>query len=79
MVEISRDGKRVYITNSLYSPWDAQFYPDGIRGWVAKLDVAPAGEIAFDQRFLIELEDGLRPHQVRLQGGDASSDSFCYA
>ena len=22
---------------------------------------------------------GLRPHQVRLQGGDASSDSFCYA
>ena len=27
MVEISRDGKRVYFTNSLYSPWDEQFYP----------------------------------------------------
>ncbi|MGH7712154.1 MAG: selenium-binding protein SBP56-related protein [Gemmatimonadaceae bacterium] len=81
MVEISRDGKRVYITNSLYSPWDAQFYPDGIRGWVAKLDVGSegGGGIAFDQRFLVELEDGLRPHQVRLEGGDASSDSFCYA
>jgi len=26
----------------------------------------------------VEFEDGLRPHQVRLQGGDASSDSFCY-
>jgi selenium-binding protein 1 len=22
--------------------------------------------------------DGLRPHQVRLQGGDASSDSYCF-
>jgi selenium-binding protein 1 len=79
MVEISRDGRRVYLTNSLYSPWDAQFYPDGIRGWMAKIDVAPEGGIAFDSRFLVELPDGLRPHQVRLQGGDASSDSFCYS
>lgn len=79
MVEISRDGSRVYVTNSLYSPWDAQFYPDGIRGWMVKIDVAPTGGIAFDQRFLLEFEHGLLPHQVRLQGGDASSDSFCYA
>jgi selenium-binding protein 1 len=79
MVEVSRDGKRVYVSNSLYTPWDAQFYPDGIRGWVAKLDVDPAGGIGFDERFFVEFEDGLRPHQVRLQGGDASSDSFCYA
>src|SRR5690606_5145050 len=79
MVEISRDGRRVYLTNAFYSPWDAQLYPDGIRGWVAKLDAKPAGGIAFDERFLVELEDGLRPHQVRLEGGDASSDSFCYS
>jgi methanethiol oxidase len=79
MVELSRDGKRVYISNSLYTPWDEQFYPDGIRGWVAKLDVGQNGGIAFDRKFFVELEDGLRPHQVRLQGGDASSDSFCYA
>ena len=32
MVEISRDGKRVYWTNSLYSTWDNQFYPDGVPG-----------------------------------------------
>src|SRR5919202_488148 len=79
MVEISRDGRRVYLTNGLYTPWDAQFYPDGIRGWMAKIVVAPNGAIAFDRDFLVEFEDGLRPHQVRLQGGDASSDSFCYA
>jgi selenium-binding protein 1 len=79
MVEISRDGRRVYVTNSLYTPWDAQFYPDGIRGWLVKIDTEPAGGVAFDEKFFVEFEDGLRPHQVRLQGGDASSDSFCYA
>jgi selenium-binding protein 1 len=78
MVEVSRDGKRVYFTNSLYSPWDAQFYPDGVKGWMAKLDVKANGGIVFDEKFLTDF-DGLRPHQVRLQGGDASSDSFCYS
>jgi len=78
MVEVSRDGKRVYFTNSLYSPWDAQFYPDGIRGWMAKVDVDPAGGIALDPGFFVETGEGMRPHQVRLQGGDASSDSFCF-
>jgi selenium-binding protein 1 len=79
MVEVSRDGRRVYVTNSLYTPWDAQFYPDGIAGWMAKVDVGENGGISFDERFLVEFEPGLRPHQVRLEGGDASSDSFCYA
>lgn len=78
MVEISRDGKRVYLTNSLYLAWDAQFYPEGIDGWIAKLDVGPQGEITADPGFLVRLPDGLRSHQVRLQGGDASSDSYCY-
>jgi selenium-binding protein 1 len=79
MVEVSRDGRRAYVTNSLYSPWDAQFYPDGIKGWMAKIDVGLEGGITADPAFLLEFEDGLRPHQVRLQGGDASSDSFCYS
>jgi selenium-binding protein 1 len=78
MVEVSRDGRRVYLTNSLYRTWDEQFYPDGIRGWIAKLGVNPRGGIALDERFLVET-NGLRPHQVRLEGGDASSDSYCYA
>ena len=25
MVEVSRDGRRIYFTNSLYTPWDKQF------------------------------------------------------
>ena len=79
MVEVSRDGRRVYLTNALFTPWDAQFYPDGIRGWMVKLDVAEGGGIALDPRFLVETGDRLRPHQLKLSGGDASSDSFCYA
>jgi methanethiol oxidase len=77
MVEISRDGRRVYFTNSLYAPWDAQFYPEGINGWMVQLNADPRGGITPDPDFFLEFE-GERPHQVRLQGGDASSDSYCY-
>jgi selenium-binding protein 1 len=79
MVEISRDGRRVYFTNALYSPWDEQFSPDGVKSWMAKLDVSETGGIAFDEKFFFETDAGMRAHQVRLEGGDASSDSFCYS
>jgi selenium-binding protein 1 len=79
MVEISRDGRRVYFTNSLYTPWDRQFYPDGIRSWMAKVNVGRNGGFELDRKFFVEFEEGMRSHQVRLEGGDASSDSFCYA
>jgi selenium-binding protein 1 len=78
MVEISRDGKRIYFTNSLYSPWDDQIYPDGLKSWMVKLDADPKGGMKLDERFFVEF-DGLRAHQVRLGGGDASSDSYCYS
>jgi selenium-binding protein 1 len=78
MVEISRDGRRVYFTNSLYASWDAQFYPDGIRGWAAKVDADPNGGCALDPNFFLDT-GGLRPHQVHLEGGDASSDSYCFS
>lgn len=77
MVEISRDGKRVYFTNSLYASWDAQFYPEGIRGWATMVEVKPEGGMALDPNFFVEFGEE-RPHQIRLQGGDASSDSYCY-
>ncbi|GAA4911109.1 selenium-binding protein 1 [Nonomuraea thailandensis] len=77
MVEVSRDGRRVYLTNSLYGAWDDQFYPEGVGAWMAKIDT---DAFTFDPRFFPHGDDfrGLRPHQVRLQGGDASSDSYCY-
>ena len=78
MVEISRDGKRVYVTNSLYRTWDEQFYPDGIKGWLAKVDANLDGGVALDPGGFVQF-DGMRPHQVHLEGGDASSDSYCFS
>jgi selenium-binding protein 1 len=78
MVEISRDGRRVYFTNSLYQTWDEQFYPEGLRGWIAKLDVEPGKSCRLDPKFFLDF-DRLRPHQVHLEGGDASSDSYCFS
>jgi methanethiol oxidase len=78
MIEISRNGSRLYATNSLYRTWDEQFYPDGIGGWLVKADIKENGGMTLDERVLVEF-DGMRPHQVHLEGGDASSDSYCYS
>ncbi len=77
MVEISRDGRRVYFTNSLYAVIDEQFYPDGVRSWMAKVNTRPEGGMELDPNFFLEFDE-LRSHQVRLEGGDASSDSYCF-
>jgi selenium-binding protein 1 len=81
MIEISRDGRRVYATNSLYASWDEIFYPDGVGAWTARIDAdTESGGITVDPRFFPNGDDfrGLRVHQTRLQGGDASSDSYCF-
>jgi selenium-binding protein 1 len=66
-----------YVTNSLYSAVDAQFYPEGIRGRIMKVDVNPHGGLAIAPNFFVPFQ-GERPNQIRLEGGDSSSDSFCY-
>lgn len=78
MVEVSRDGRRVYLTNSLYASWDAQFYPSIIEGWLMELMAPEGGGLHVDPDLFVEFPKGKRPHQVRLQGGDASSDSYCF-
>jgi selenium-binding protein 1 len=77
MVEVSRDGKRVYFTNSLYAAWDEQFYPDGLRTWFVQAAAEADGSLTLDPKFLVTSTEH-RLHQVRLEGGDTSSDSFCY-
>ena len=46
---------------------------------MVKLNVGDDGKIAFDEKFLVEFDPAYRVHQVRLQGGDASSDSYCFS
>ena len=75
MVEISRDGKRVYWTNSLYSTWiiySIQTY-QAWRSWPMQRERRPRS----GQDYGV-LPDGYRAHQIRLEGGDCSTDSFCY-
>src|SRR5262249_35663473 len=57
--------------------WDAQFYPEGIDGWFVKLDAGTDGSLTVDPNVFVPYS-GERPHQVRLSGGDAPSDSYCF-
>jgi len=78
MTEISRDGRRVYFTNSLYSAWDRQFYPAGIPGRQVMCNVGENGGLTLDRNFVVDFGTEYGAHQVRLQGGDCSTDSFCF-
>ncbi len=78
MLEISRDGQRVYWTNSLYSTWDDQFYPGGGASAMVKAVAGADGSFVLDPAFYVEIPAGWRAHQIRLEGGDCSTDSFCY-
>jgi selenium-binding protein 1 len=78
MTEISRDGKRVYFTNGLYSTWDTQFYPDGVPGVQVMCNAGADGGLTLDKEFHVDFGPDHGAHQIRLQGGDCSSDSFCY-
>jgi selenium-binding protein 1 len=62
------------VTNALHPAWDDRFYPDGIRGWLAKVDARADGGLVLDPDFFVEFEQGLRPHQVRLLGADGASE-----
>lgn len=65
-LELSRDGRRLYLTG-------------GRGGWMTQLDAHPAGGIEAQPRFQLWFEAGKHPYQVRLEGGDSSSDSYCYS
>ncbi|HWF50623.1 MAG TPA: selenium-binding protein SBP56-related protein [Solirubrobacteraceae bacterium] len=78
MLQTSLDGDRVYVSNSLYSTWDNQFYPE-LRGWLTKLDRHADGSFALDPEFLVDFHeqaDGARPHEIHLPGGDCTTEIF---
>jgi selenium-binding protein 1 len=79
MLQLSFDGRRLYVTNSLYSTWDDQFYP-GLRGWLLRVNCHPEGGMEIDRDFFVdfhEREGGpARAHEVRLQNGDCTTEIF---
>lgn len=81
MLQLSLDGKRLYVTNSLFSAWDKQFYPENImKGsmmYLVKVDNENGG-LTLDPDFLVDFgQDTDTPvlaHEMRFPGGDSTSD-----
>jgi len=81
MLQLSLDGKRLYVTNSLFSTWDNQFYPAiGESGsYMLQVDVdTERGGLKLNDRFYVDFgkepEGPARAHEMRLAHGDCTSD-----
>uniref|UniRef100_A0A8C4RW80 Methanethiol oxidase n=1 Tax=Erpetoichthys calabaricus TaxID=27687 RepID=A0A8C4RW80_ERPCA len=81
MIQLSLDGKRLYVTTSLFSAWDKQFYPDLVKEGSVMLQVdvdTENGGLQLNENFLVDFgkEPGgpVLAHEVRYPGGDCSSD-----
>jgi selenium-binding protein 1 len=79
MLQLSFDGRRLYVTNSLLSTWDNQFYPE-LRSWLLRVNCDPDGGMELDEDFFVDFHDRpdgpARAHEVRLQGGDCTTEIF---
>ena len=79
MLQLSYDGRRLYVTNSLLSNWDNQFYPE-LRSYLLKVDIGDDGSMAVDPDFFVDFHDRpdgpARAHEMRLQGGDCTTEIF---
>ena len=81
MIQLSLDGKRLFVTTSLFSTWDNQFYPkmkeNGGQLLIVDCDVEHGG-MAIRDDFAIDFgkepNGPARAHETRYPGGDCSSD-----
>jgi selenium-binding protein 1 len=81
MLQLSLDGKRLYVTNSLFSSWDNQFYPEiATRGsyLVAMNCDTKNGGLSLDENVFVDFgkepHGPARAHEMRFPGGDCTSD-----
>jgi methanethiol oxidase len=79
MIQLSYDGCRLYVSNSLYSTWDNQFYPE-LRSWLLRINCDTDGGMEIDRDFFVDFHDRpdgpARAHEMRLQGGDCTTEIF---
>ncbi|XP_077176988.1 methanethiol oxidase-like [Paroedura picta] len=81
MVQLSLDGKRLYATNGLYTPWDKQFYPELFREGTVMLQIdvdTECGGLSVNEDFLVDFGNEpwgpARAHEMHYAGGDCTSD-----
>jgi selenium-binding protein 1 len=81
MLQLSLDGKRLYVTNSLYSVWDNQFYPDLARSgsYILQVDCDTVnGGMTINENFYVDFSKEpagpARAHEMRYPGGDCTSE-----
>ena len=81
MLQLSLDGKRLYVTSSLYSVWDNQFYPSMAEegSWMMQIDCNIEREgMKLNDEFLVDFGKEpwgpARAHEIRFPGGDCTSD-----
>jgi selenium-binding protein 1 len=81
MLQLSLDGRRLYVTSSLYSPWDEQFYPDMAKSgsYLLQLDCnTESGGLSLNEDFMVDFggepTGPVRAHEIRFPGGDCTSD-----
>ena len=81
MLQLSLDGKRLYVTNSLFSTWDNQFYPDLSKtgSYLLQIDCDTGnGGMKINNNFYVDFgkepNGPARAHEMRYPGGDCTSD-----
>ncbi len=81
MLQLSLDGKRMYVTSSLFSAWDDQFYPEmkSKGSYMIQLDCdTEKGGMTVNEDFMVNFADEpngpARAHEIRFPGGDSTSD-----
>ncbi|XP_067328439.1 methanethiol oxidase-like [Anolis sagrei] len=81
MLQLSLDGARLFVTNSLYTPWDEQFYPKLSRegSVMFQLDVDTVrGGLCVNPEFMVDFGHEpfgpARAQEMRYPGGDCTSD-----
>jgi selenium-binding protein 1 len=81
MLQLSLDGKRLYCSDSLFSTWDNQFYPNIAKqgSIMLQLDAdTEKGGLKLNDKFFVDFgqePDGpARAHEIRFPLGDSTSD-----
>ncbi|MHC4176767.1 MAG: selenium-binding protein SBP56-related protein, partial [Planctomycetota bacterium] len=81
MLQLSLDGRRLYVSSSLFSSWDNKFYPEIAQqgSYLLQIDCdTDRGGLELNENFYVDFGEEphgpARAHEIRFPGGDCTSD-----